>query len=450
MKLTIPSLFLSTCLFLGLSRPAVCLADDFPSVLGIRDRVATVNQITRLRLERLLPTVMHDEGFDMWIIVCNEDNLDPVFKTMVPYDRWFPITQILVFYDDGSEKIERLNLSRTVMDELFVSAWDFQAWDNEKKESQWDCLARIVKERDPRRIGINESENIWAADGLSAALKRRLAATLGETYVSRFESAEKMCIRWLETLLDEELELYHQAHAISHALIAETFSNAVVTPGVTTLDDLSYHYWQRATDLGLRLNAAPPAFYIGARSPESIERYGKDDRVIRRGDFIRCDVGIIYLRYYTDTSEWAYVLRPGETEAPPTFKKIMAAGNRLQDVYCSAFEVGLSGNQILNNALEEAKAREIPNPKIYSHSLGYFLHEPGPLIGLPWEQVDTGARGEVRLVPNSTFVAELSVTSRVPEWNDRELRFALEEAVAFTPAGVYFLDGRQTEFHLIR
>ena len=451
MKLTIQRVLGHSLLLFCLNLPAFCLAEDLPSVLSIRERAATVNRITQMRLERLLPRTMRDAGFDMWIIIGNEDNLDPVFTTMVPYDRWFPITQILVFYDDGSgDTVEKLNLSRTVMDELFVAAWDFRAWDSEKKESQWDCLARIVKERDPQRIGINESESIWAADGLSATLKSRLVTTLGDTYASRFQSAEKMCIRWLETLLDEELELYHQAHAISHALIKKTFSSAVITPGVTTLEDLSYHYWQRATDLGLRLNAAPPAFYLGARSPDSIEKYGKDDRVIRRGDFLRCDVGIIYLRYYTDTSEWAYVLRPGETDAPPTFKKLMAEGNRLQDVYRNAFEAGLTGNQILKRALDEAKAQGIPNPKVYSHSLGYYLHEPGPLIGLPWEQVDTGPRGEVPLVYNSTFVAELSVAGPVPEWEDREVRFPLEQAVAFTKAGVYFLDGRQTEFHLVR
>ena len=39
---------------------------------------------------------MRRAGIDMWIIVCNEDNLDPVFSTMIPYDVWCPITQILV------------------------------------------------------------------------------------------------------------------------------------------------------------------------------------------------------------------------------------------------------------------------------------------------------------------------------------------------------------------
>ena len=99
--------------------------------------------------------------------------------------------------------------------------------------------------------------------------------------------------------------------------------------------------------------------------------------------------------------------------------------------------------------LAEAKTKGIPNPRIYSHSLGLFLHEPGPLIGLPWEQVDTGIRGRVRLVPSSTFTAELSVAAPVAEWGGRELRLALEQVLAYTTRGAYFLDGRQTHFHLV-
>jgi len=427
---------------------AYAATDSFPKVLSIKERVATVNDITQKRLEKLLPEIMQQTNIDMWLIVCNEDNLDPVFKTMVPYDRWFPITQILVFFKkpDG---IERLNLSRTKMEKFYTQTWDFRAWDLQKKESQWDCLARIVQERDPKHIGLNVSDVIWGADGLSVSLKEKLTSVLGEKYAARFTSAEKLATLWLETLLDEELELYHMAHAISHALIAETFSNAVITPGVTTIEDLSYHYWQRASDMGLQLDAAPPAFYRGARSPELTAKFGKNDQVIRRGDFLRCDAGIIYLRYYTDTVEWAYVLHPGETDVPQSFAQAMAYGNRLQDIYCAAFKVGLTGNQILQKALNAARAENIPNPKIYSHSLGYYLHEPGPLIGLPWEQVNTGARGEVKLTYNSTFVAELSISCPIPEWNGQELRFPLEQAVAFTKKGVYFLDGRQTKFHLI-
>ncbi len=422
----------------------------FPKVMTIREQMETVNRVTKTRLDELLPRVMREADFDMWLLISNEDNYDPVFKTMIPYDSWCPITQILVFYDRGPEKgVERLNVSRTNMRGLHDNAWDSRAWDLEKEESQWDALARIIRERDPKRIGINESDVIWAADGLTASLKEKLVASIGSTYAERLESAEELSTLWLETLLDEEIDLQAAGTAISHALIAETFSNKVITPGVTTTDDLLYHYWQRLRDLGLR-KAFLPHFSIRGRDPEVEKKYGRSENIIRRGDLLHCDVGVVYLRYNTDTQEWAYVLRRGEKDVPETFKKMMAEGNRLQDIYRGEFKTGLTGNQILANILATAKAEGIQQPRVYSHSLGYYLHEPGPLIGLPWEQVDTGGRGEVKLVPNSIFTVELSITMPVPEWNDKEFRLGLEQAIAYTEDGVYYQDGRQTEFHIVK
>ncbi len=421
----------------------------FPRVLGIEDRIEVVNRITLKRLDELLPRFMRETGFDMWIIAANEDSPDPVLQTMIPYDTWNRRTQIVVFYDRGPrEGVERLNVSRMGMKGFHANAWDYRAYDRDKKEGQWECLARIVRERDPQRIGINESDVIWAADGLSASLKRKLSETLGRRYEARFQSAEKLATLWLETLLPEEFDLHEQAVNISRALIAETYSNSVITPGVTTVDDLIHHYWQRTLDLGLE-KAFNPSFNI-QRSPEDQEKYGKDDRIIRRGDLLHCDLGIVYLRYYTDHQEWAYVLRRGETDVPESFKKALAEGNRLQDIFAGEFKAGLTGNQLLSDILIKAKAEGIPGPRVYSHSLGYYLHEPGPLIGLPEEQENTGGRGDVRLVPNSAFVAELSVSLPIPEWQGKILRLGIEQDIVFTERGVYFLGGRQIDFHVIR
>ena len=109
------------------TRPAV---RDFPAVLSIRDRAELVLQITQKRLDHLLGRFMRQTGFDMWIITCNEDNLDPVFQTMIPYKNWCPITQIIVFFDLGPEKgVEKLNISRTNLRGLYKNVWDAAAWD---------------------------------------------------------------------------------------------------------------------------------------------------------------------------------------------------------------------------------------------------------------------------------------------------------------------------------
>ncbi len=422
----------------------------YPSVLSIRERAALVNAVALKRLERLLPRLMRETGFDMWIVACNEDNLDPVFETMIPYENWCPITQILVFYDKGPDKgVERLNCSRTDTQGLFQNVWDAAAWDSKKGESQWDCLGRIVRDRDPRRIGINEGEVQWAAGALTSVLKKRLVEAIGPKCAARLVSAEPLVTLWLETLIDEEVEIMERAAALSRAIIAEMFSSRVVTPGVTTTDDLRYFYWQTVADLGLKVSFSP-FVSIRGRDPKVLEERGKDDKVLRPGDLVHCDVGLKYMRWNSDHQEMAYLLKQGETEAPETFRKLMAEANRLQDVYCGEFKAGLTGNELLGRMLGKAREMGIPGPKIYSHSLGLFLHEPGPLIGLPWEQVNNQGRGDVKLVPNSCFTAEMSVTAPVPEWGGKEFRLPLEQDVVFTEAGVRFLAGRQTAFHLIR
>ena len=53
-------------------------------------------------------------------------------------------------------------------------------------------------------------------------------------------------------------------------------------------------------------------------------RYGEDDRVIRPGDLIHCDVGLQYLRFDSDHQQLAYVLQPGESEAPYGLRELFA------------------------------------------------------------------------------------------------------------------------------
>jgi Xaa-Pro aminopeptidase len=451
-------IIIAGCVLIAAAGPATATAapsapSEFkkasPSVLPIRERAELVYRITKQRLDTLLPRLMREAGFDMWIIACNEDNLDPVFETMIPYENWCPITQILVLYDRGPEKgIERINVSRTDTQGLFTNAWDAGAWDNKKGESQWDCLGRVVRERNPKKIGLNEGEIQWMAGGLTAVLKKNIVLALGPEFAARLESAEPLATLWGETLLEEEVEIIERAAAVSHAIIAEMFSSAVITPNLTTVDDVRYFYWQRVADLGLK-NAFYPFITIRGRHPADREKFGPADNVIRPGDLVHCDVGIKYMRWNSDTQEMAYVLKTGETDVPEVFKKQMEEANRLQDIYAGEFKTGLTGNELLGRMLAKAKEAGIPGPKIYSHSLGLFLHEPGPLIGLPWEQVNNAGRGDVKLVPWSCFTCELSVTSPIPEWGT-DFRLPLEQDIVFTGERVFFLDGRQTRFHLVK
>ena len=70
---------------------------------------------------------------------------------------------------------------------------------------------------------------------------------------------------------------------------------------------------------------------------------------------------------------------------PEGTKHLTAEGNRVQNILMSELKVGLTGNELPENMLARARREGIPGPRVYSDSLGLSLHQPGPLIGLPWQ-----------------------------------------------------------------
>jgi Metallopeptidase family M24 len=411
-------------------------------ILPVRQQAEVIRSILRTRLDTILPEAMRQADLDMWIILCQEDDYDPVFKTMVPLDTWAPILQMLILSDPSQGKtIERINLSMTDLGDLYD-----RPWRGVHHEEQWAQLRGIIEERRPERIGINIGRVNWAAGGLTHNLHQQLLEAV-PSISGKLVSAEKACEHWLMTLTPEELEIFSHVAKIAHEMIAECFHSRAITPGVTTTEDLEWAYWQRSLDLGLELSFKP--FFRLIRRETAKATHPVEDKIIRRGDVLHCDVGIRYLRLNSDHQELAYVLPDGETHAPEGFTRLLAEGNRLQQVFMGEFKLGLSGNEILANVLATARRQGIPNPRVYSHSLGLYLHEPGPLIGLPWEQEKNPGRGDVALGYNTCFTMELAVEDAIPEWDGQKVRLSLEQDVKFTERGCEPLDGVQTSFHLI-
>lgn len=415
---------------------------DFPHVLPMRQRAQVIHQLLQGRIATILPAAMREANLDMWILICQEDNLDPVFASLIPMDTWCPILQLLVFVARPDGTVEGVNLCGTDTHDLYHHPYTGQI-----EHEQWALLQQLVAEHKPQRIGVNIGSVAWAGGGLTYNLYQQLVAHLPAPYAERLVSAEPAAILLLSTLTDDELQVYEHVIQVAHAVIAGVYSRAVIVPGVTTVRDLEWAYWQRCADLGFTLGFKPSFRLI--RSDAQRARYGADDSIVRPGDAIHCDVGLTYLRLNSDHQQVAYVLRPGETDAPAGLQAVMAAANHLQDVFMAEFQAGLSGNQLLHNILTRARSEGVPNPRVYSHNIGFFVHEPGPLIGLPWEQERCEGRGDVQLRYNQCFTMELSVTAPVPEWDGQEVRLGLEEVVAFTQAGCRPLDGRQTQFYLV-
>jgi hypothetical protein len=182
----------------------------------------------------------------------------------------------------------------------------------------------------------------------------------------------------------------------------------------------------------------------------SIQRPGASDKpaeIIEPGDLLHVDFGITYLRLNTDTQQHAYVLKPGETQAPAQLRAALVTGNRLQDLLTGNFVAGRTGNEILAATRRDALAEGI-NPSIYTHPIGYHGHAAGPTIGL-WDQQDgVPGKGDYPLYPNTAHSIELAAIIELPGWA-KPMRIKLEEDAFFDGETVRYIDGRQTELHLI-
>ena len=432
--------------FIFLSFLCLSAFSQSSKILTMKDRAALQDRWLKNRVENILPELMRREGIDMWLLISREYNEDPVLKTMLPAT-WLSArrTTMLVIYDDG-QKLETLACARYNVGELFKMAWD-----KDKEPDQWKRLLEIIEERDPQKIGVNKSEDFALGDGISAFHYEKLTSSLSDKYKNRLVSSDRLAVSWLETRTPEEMVVYQQICRIAHEIIAEGFSEKVIQPGVSTTDDVVWWYRDRIRELGLTA-WFHPTVDIQRHDPENFDHlrsFSKrpDLQLILPGDLLHVDFGISYLGLHTDTQENAYVLRPGEEDAPKQLKKAFVKGLRLMDILTDAFKQGRTGNEILAKALEQAK-KEGLKPTIYTHPIGYHGHGAGPTIGLWDQQGGVPIRGDYPLHYNTAHSIELNTAVFIDDWG-KEIRMMMEEDAYFDQDGVRYIDGRQTELFLI-
>lgn len=436
---------LVTAIFL-LVNPVLVLSDT--GILPMQERAAVIDRWLTHRVQTVLPDLMRRAEIDLWVIISREYNEDPVIRTFLP-STWQSARRrtILLVYDPGAgQPLETLAVARYAVGEMFEKAWD-----KEEHGEQWARLASLIEERDPQRIGLNYSETFALADGISRTEYDLFREALPSRLRDRIVSAENLAIGWLETRSDQEMAAYPQIVRIAHEILAEGLSESVIQPGVTTTDDIVWWYRDRIRALKLTTWFHPSVSVDRADQPEVDMKtaLATEDgaNIIMPGDLLHVDFGITYLRLNTDTQQHAYILRPGETDAPEGLKRALARGNQLQDILTSNFVTGRSGNEILARSLAQAEDEGI-TASIYTHPIGYHGHAAGPTIGL-WDQQDgVPGRGDYPLYPNTAHSIELYAETPVAAWG-KNVRISLEEDAFFDGENTWYIDGRQKALLLV-
>ena len=401
-----------------------------------RRRWERMCQIRQDKFDYILPEVMRENKIDMWITMMKEGHYSPLYEDLgrgYTSDKGF-----YIFTDRGGDRIERaaLGVGGYMLERCGV-------YDLIGREFGGTVdLAAFVRERDPSRIGVNMSKSIGGADGLSHTSYQYLTETLGEPYASRLVSAEKLVSDFRSRRVASEVVAFGEAGEMSRNIAERAFSNEVITPGVTTLEDVAWWMQDQLLERGLLSSFDMPSVYV--TGPEGIAAVSTD-RIIQRGDLLMIDWGVGYLNFFTDMKRIAYVLKEGETAPPAGIQNAFDQGLKVREIIRQNIKPGRTAAEtldLLGRKVEEAgfaMMAEFNKPTdtekteviIGCHSVGNLGHGIGPSIA--WFNP---RRLEFEIKPSNMFSIELFAYTAAPEWGGKKVRIPLEDDAIVTERGV--------------
>jgi Xaa-Pro aminopeptidase len=400
---------------------------------NVRERWEQQCLMRQEKLDRILPEVMRENGIDMWIVAERDGAYDPNadllgggYSNGIGY---------YVFTDRSAGRIERTTF-RIEGPELN----DCRSYDTIGSTQE---LRKFVAERDPKRIAINTATEIGAADGLSYSVHQHLVDELGPSYAKRLISAEKLVSDFRSRHVVSEIAAFAQAGEYSRALVQRGLSNEVITPDKTTLRDVAWWLRQQQVNHGLGTSFGQPSVYVLGPGVRHIS----DDHIIRHGELLAVDWGVVYEGQYTDMKRLAYVLKSGEDAPPPGVQHAFDKGVAVRTMIYQTIKPGVTAGATLkllnekvaampgyhadekwNHPIEDSSVTDV---FIGSHSTGDLGHGSGPSIA------DFNSLQMAFLVrPTNFFAIEFFSYSNIPEWGPKKVTLPLEDDAIVTERGV--------------
>ena len=399
-----------------------------------RRRWERMCQIRAEKFDLVLPGAMHDNDLDMWIVVMREGLLDPMWEAL---GRGYVGDWAYYVFTDRGERAERAALG--------VSGYMLEQCGVYDHFGSAASLAEYVAERDPERIGVNMAASIGGADGLSHTSYLHLREVLGAPYADRLVSAERFVSDFRATRTATEIAAFAEAGEMSREIAERAFSNEVITPAVTTLEDVAWWMWDQLLARGLDSSFDMPSVYI--TGPTGIEA-SSSDRIIQRGDLLMIDWGVGFLDFYTDMKRVAYVLRDGEIEPPAGIRHAFERAMQVRDIMKASIKPAPTAQEAVDAtwaAIEAAGFNRIAfnqptddpgvtDVVIGPHSVGNWGHGFGPSLAF-----FNPTRLTYELRPGTLISVELFAYTANPDWDGAKVRIPLEDDAVVTERGVEWL-----------
>lgn len=413
------------------------------------------DEILKHRLDTLLFDLMKETEVDMWIVIGDEYNEGPCLKTFLPSSFYHARKRtILVFYRSHSE-VERMIISKPdftigqfyqpmllkppnfdyeMFYSTFATDYDLDVIRKLPVENEFECLNRIIKDRQPKKIVANYSELSPFSDGLSHTNYKFL-----EALNCTLESSELLTLRWLETRSNLEMIYLKKIVLKTREIIDSCYTRENINPGTTTIGQARYYLMSKAYSMGMK-----PWFdatvWIRRKGYPHLDN---DDAIILEGDLLHCDFGVKYLGLCSDVQEMAYV-DDGNISLINAYQRLHKTTQEFQDIVMNQFVEGSTGNEILKRALKASE--HIQGRRLYTHPIGFYGHGPGPIIGQFSNQDHVTGMGNYKLHSRTCYALELCVKQYIKEL-DMDILYGQEIDIYFNHTAHYFA-GRQESLHV--
>jgi len=303
-------------------------------------------------------------------------------------------------------------------------------------------LLTELRALNPQTIALNYSIDSEICDGLTHGMFLLLTDFLREAGMEgRVVSAETVMSALRQRKSATELanlkEAVRQAEQI-YAFIGGELRSGMTEEGIAA----KMREEVRKRGLGFAWDPdACPAVFTGPDT--AMAHYRPTGRVVEPGHVVNMDFGVRVNGYVSDIQRSFYILREGETTAPPPVQRgfdiIVEAIERAR----AALKPGAKGVDVDCAArayIKDAGFEEFPHG--LGHQVGRFAHDGTALLGPAWEKY--GIKPFFPIEINMVFTLEPRLT--VPGHGV----LTIEEMVVVTPAGAEYLTVPQKTLYCVQ
>ena len=181
----------------------------------------------------MLLDMMRRHDIDMWIVVNEEFNDDPVTQFVAPPRPYAGNRDYFVFIDAGEKGLRRVAITGFAEERLRQF---FESPVEPRPATQ--VLPELVKEHAPARSRSTSRRGAASSAASRTTRTYLLLDILGKDIEPRFVSSADLLEEYLDTRLPDEMPHYQVAVQLTEHIARRALSNEVITPGTTRVGDV--------------------------------------------------------------------------------------------------------------------------------------------------------------------------------------------------------------------